>query len=179
MVAQFNTEIAKADVNNASSIQFFWARHQNACAKPNTEFDIPIVCQTARIGEGYTLPALGEEFDAFKKCCPPPTSGTFHDDTQWVTGTSCFGQVCFTKDEDLAMNFDECIYNAGVDAIKKSMPSHAANATKNAYRGSCEYIDFDSLNKGVQKSDGGAQRVVSWVLVAATLTTALLGPAIM
>ncbi|KAI0190113.1 hypothetical protein F4808DRAFT_444936 [Astrocystis sublimbata] len=160
-------------------LQYSWAWDRDACQRPNTEFDIPIVCQTRRPENGTQLPSLGVEYDSFHKCCPIPSSSD--ERTQWITMVPCNQQFCFTTNETLAGEFDECIYNAA-SAILRSI--NKTQITDDAYRGQCEYIDLDSLKKGVREPEdiakgGATRRFVSWGLITTTLVAAMLGPVIL
>ncbi|KAI1121555.1 hypothetical protein F5Y10DRAFT_256134 [Nemania abortiva] len=174
-MVDFNTQIVTVNLTDQLELQRNWAWNPEGCVRPNTEFDIPILCQVQRHYNGTTLPSLGVEYDTFENCCPvDPTSG---QKNQWITIIPCNQQFCFTTDEQLATGFDKCIYNAASDKLSSS---NATNATNHAYRGRCEWINYDSLKKGIREPEditnaAPTQRLLSWVLIATTLAAAVLG----
>ncbi|KAI0814492.1 hypothetical protein GGR55DRAFT_434637 [Xylaria sp. FL0064] len=174
-MVNFNTAIVTVNLSEPLELQRNWAWNADSCVRPNTEFDIPILCQVHRAENGTSLPSLGVEYDAFEKCCPVLADYTHKN--QWISIIPCRQQFCFTNNEQLAMGFDECIYNAALDKLKDLNVTNAT--TTNAYRGRCEWINYDSLKKGIREPEdidnaAPAQRLSSWILLA-TLTAAWLG----
>ncbi|KAI0491012.1 hypothetical protein F4859DRAFT_508802 [Xylaria cf. heliscus] len=147
-MVNFNTKIVTVNLTNQLELQRNWAWDPEGCVRPNTEFEIPILCQVQRHDNGTALSSLGVEYDTFKQ---------------------------------LAMNFDECIYNAASDKLKSY---NASDTTNNPYRGRCEWINYDSLKKGIREPEditnaAPTQRLLSWVLVATMLTATVIGPLVL
>ena len=88
-MADFNTEIFTANLTNdfdvsyeslwmftyfsdytipmyETQLQNNWAINQNCCLRPNTEFDLPILCQIEQSYGTTNLTTPGKEYDAFK-----------------------------------------------------------------------------------------------------------------
>ncbi|KAK5630166.1 hypothetical protein RRF57_005881 [Xylaria bambusicola] len=77
------------------------------------------------------------------------------------------------------MEFDERIYKTATTKRNATNP-----AKGHSYRGRCEWIDSDSLEKGVcdveeiGNSSLAPPRLPSWVLLTVILTSFVLGPSI-
>ncbi|KAI0506838.1 hypothetical protein F5B22DRAFT_432460 [Xylaria bambusicola] len=177
-IIHFNSEIIKANLSDETHvIQRSWATMADGCLRPNTEFTIPIMCQLLHPATHKASPVAsgGVEYDTFETCCPNTNYPAQRN--HWALVNRCRLQVCFTDNETLAMEFDECVYKTSTAKL---------NVTKlaDSYRGRCEWIDFDSLKKGVrdvEEIDNSAPappRLLSWVLLIVALTSFVLGPSI-
>ncbi|KAJ3573918.1 hypothetical protein NPX13_g4534 [Xylaria arbuscula] len=177
-MVNFNTEIVTVNLTNDLELQYNWAWNQDSCVRPNTEFDLPVLCQVnPDYGTNKNLTTRGKEYDAFKECCPNLKDAGLRQN-QWISINVCATQFCFTMDNSTAKHFDECIYNAGNklgDDLKLN------DTERNTYRGRCEYINYDSLKKGVRYPVTNAApvpRLLSFVLLATTLSGAFLAPSL-
>ncbi|KAI0804096.1 hypothetical protein GGR55DRAFT_659774 [Xylaria sp. FL0064] len=171
MAVSFGTEIYKANVSNEFSIQYDWAVNHAACLRPTTEYDITIVCEVYKL-DAPRLPSLGIEYDAFAKCCNRTDQN--RNATQWIVIDPCETEYCFTNDQALAANFDQCISNTATEEAKKLK----SNVTGINYRGRCEWIDYDEIKKGVREDpadlSSAAGFVLPWVALMTALAVALL-----
>ncbi|KAI8634304.1 hypothetical protein F5Y19DRAFT_412927 [Xylariaceae sp. FL1651] len=158
-MVDFNTQIAQPNFSDPSSLQYMWAVHNESCLRPTADYQIPIVCQVLKAYGSPTnssnslqwgvLPSFGLEFDTFQGCCL--TGGNF-DGTQWALANPCETEYCFVTNETIAKGFDECIVNAAAAEIKKlNLQNNVSGSLP--YRGACEYIDYDSIKKGVRPPD--------------------------
>ncbi|RYC62920.1 hypothetical protein CHU98_g3288 [Xylaria longipes] len=171
MSTEFNTEIFKANLSNPLDIQYDWATSPAACLRPTADFGIPIVCKVTKYTATSYLLSLGTEYDAFAKCCNRTLENA--NATQWILIDPCLTEYCFTDDQALATNFDQCIVNTATDELKKQ----GINATRDSYRGRCEWIDYDSIKKGVRSLDelsSAAGLVLPWLALGTALAAALL-----
>ncbi|KAI1365904.1 hypothetical protein F5Y08DRAFT_352489 [Xylaria arbuscula] len=153
-MVNFNTEIVTVNLTNEFELQYNWAWNQDSCVRPNTEFDLPVLCQ---------------------ECCTNLKDAGLRQN-QWISINVCATQFCFTMDNSTAKHFDECIYNAG---NKLSDDLKLNDTERNTYRGRCEYINYESLKKGVRypvTNAASVPRLLSFVLLATTLSGAFLAP---
>ncbi|KAI0512898.1 hypothetical protein F5B22DRAFT_613655 [Xylaria bambusicola] len=186
-MSDYNTEIFKANLSDRNEIpQRMWTYDPHSCLRPNTEFDLPIICQVHYPNIGQRFSSQGVEFDTFQKCCPNTNSP--HQINQWVQINTCELLVCFTDNETLAKGFDQCIYETA--ETKKEMINNTTSNTNGSYYGDhsfysgrCEWIDFDNLKKGIRNvedldSSAPAKGLLLRLLLTTTLMAVLLGPAI-
>ncbi|KAI0971737.1 hypothetical protein F4678DRAFT_461104 [Xylaria arbuscula] len=160
MSIRIENDIFQPNVSDPLSIQYDWAVNDVACLRPTTEYDVPIVCKVIKSYEPTPfLPTLGTEYDAFAKCCNRTASN--RNETQWILINPCDTEYCFTNDQAMAENFDLCI----VDTAKAEYKELGINGTAAQYRGRCEYIDYDSIKKGVRLLNSAAGLAPPWVVL--------------
>ncbi|KAJ3567874.1 hypothetical protein NPX13_g6620 [Xylaria arbuscula] len=178
-LTSFNDEIFTPDLSDKQDQpQHDWVWDRNSCFRPNTESGLTVICQVERPSDPYRLASQSVEYDTFEKCCPD-THGFADYENQWIRINTCEMQVCFTNNETLAQVFDQCIYETSAAKL---------NTTKldKAYRGRCEWVDYDSLKRGIRSvydaytpdNPAPKQRVISWVVLSTTLAAAILGSVI-
>ncbi|KAI0521674.1 hypothetical protein F5B22DRAFT_595843 [Xylaria bambusicola] len=178
----FNTEIVTVDLTNSFELQHQWRTNPDTCVRPNLEFDLPVLCQVNKAyGEPSDITSLGKEYDAFAECCPSFNQLNIHQN-HWLASNVCHTQFCFTENNTTAMGFDECVYNAG-DKLNSDLKLNSTESS--TYRGRCEWINYDSLKKGVVDDPAditnaaSTPRLLSLALLATTLTGAFLVPSLM
>ncbi|KAI1267576.1 hypothetical protein F5Y18DRAFT_306261 [Xylariaceae sp. FL1019] len=179
-MVEFNTQIVQPNISDPYSLQHNWAVIQAGCLRPSADYGVPVVCQVKK--EPFRSDILGTEFDVFKPCCSSLTGNT----TMWVVAEPCETEYCFTANTTIAAGFDECIVNAASAHYKElDMPAPNDTSADLPYRGECEWIDYDSIKKGIRTSDQlgaatalsprlGARAVFVIAVAASVLTSGLL-----
>ncbi|KAI0151878.1 hypothetical protein GGR57DRAFT_470594 [Xylariaceae sp. FL1272] len=175
---EFNTQVAQPNISDPFSLQHNWATIPAGCLRPSENYGVPIVCYLNKTREAFLADILGAEFDVFKPCCLGSRTGNV---TQWVVADPCETGYCFTANTSIAAGFDECIVNSTSALYKRvGMPAPNDTSTHPPYRGECEYIDYDSIKKGIRSSDqlGAATtlspRLGAWVVMATAMAASAL-----
>jgi len=133
---------------NRNQIQYAWQYDVLSCGRPAADYGIPIVCSVS----GVDITNTTASFDTFSACCPTSITGT----NNYVQRRGC-QTFCYTADETLAKGFDACVKDEAQKAVYNPGFENVA--------GRCQYIDYESLKKGV-KSGATQHKVWSFQMIA-------------
>ncbi|KAI0143182.1 hypothetical protein GGR57DRAFT_484450 [Xylariaceae sp. FL1272] len=186
----YNTQITQPLFNDSFSLQFEWATFAEACLRPSADFNVDIVCEVQKenIDTFVGLPSLTVEHTTFRNCClaSPPSRGGYEYWTMAEGSDVCERQLCFTTNDTTAEGFDECVVKAATAEFDK-LGVHNISTEYPPYRGHCEYIDYDSIKKGIRDRDDveksaamtGHPPLGSWVALVTAVALSVLSSVIL
>ena len=104
---------------------------------------------------GDFLENQGADWETYSPCCSFATPTTWDKFKIYRTENACGSVYCYTNNVIQAEAWPQCIQDAAGAKIEelREINSSSANATggisKEMYEGVCEYIDYETLRKGL------------------------------
>ena len=148
------------EISDDKQIQRLWQVDATSCGRPPADYNISIFCRTFNtpINDDWQpfIVEAGTDFMSFDACCPRDNGKNL-----WTLQRDCMQDYCYTSNLTIAGNFSKCINETAKVAVETAHKAGTLNDTSrpDQFWGRCEYIDYESLKKGIRDNISGSPQV--------------------